>query len=100
MESISNKLLSIHHSPPPETVMNACVYLLKSIDLATVPKGISLVQIHNVLSKKAYEVGANKTARAALVRMRDIFSLNPQIRSDIAHHAMMIEVSNTLLLKP
>ena len=91
-ESDLNRQLSIQ-LPHVETVFNVCIYLLKSVELATVPKGVSLVKVIHSLSRMACELGAHKVAREALHQMRGNFILNPKFREEVAHEEIMIQVS-------
>ena len=91
-DSHLNRQLSIQ-LPHVETVCNVCIYLLKSVELATVPKGLSLVKVIHSLSRMAYELGAYKDARQALHHMRENFVLSPKLREEVAHDEIMIQVS-------
>ncbi len=80
------------YQPSTETIFNVCAYLVNSIEIGKVPKGISIVRVLNELAKNARVLGAFQTATNVLYRLQEEYIIPQDLRNEVRLQSMTIQV--------
>lgn len=97
IESLPDNLISINR-PSPENVLNACTYLLKDLEVAKIPRNISIVKVLYHFATNARNLGAFQSARNAFNIIRESYLVPPDLRCELGLHAMSSQVRNWIIL--
>lgn len=91
IDAFLDNLVSFYQ-PSTEIIFNVCSYLVNSIEIGKVPKGISIVRVLNELAKSARILGAFQTATNVFHRVQEEYIIPQDLRNEFRLQAMTIQV--------
>ena len=96
-------LISINR-PSPENILIASTYLLKNLEIAKIPRNISIVKVLYQFATNARNLGAFQSAKNAFNIMREHYLVPSDLRCELGLRAMssqvragIISIKSTLL---
>lgn len=104
IESLPENFISINR-PSPENILNASTYLLKNLEIAKIPRNISIVKVLYQFATNVRNLGAFQSAKNAFnISMREHYLVPSDLRCELGLRAMssqvragIISIKSTLL---
>ena len=91
IESLPDNFILINQ-PSPEKILNACTYLLKNLDVAKIPRNISIVKVLYQFATNARKLGAFQSAKNAFNIIRDSYLVPSDLRCEFELGTMSSQV--------